>query len=542
MNKTSAKRIIAELQTNKKNFKTGWEDISTYVAPTRGIFNEKKMDEKKEINHKVLLNDACKTGIDTLSAGMLAGLTSPSREWFKLKVSGNNDIQAERWANSIKNLMEYIFQKSNLYNTLNNIYQETAVFGTGCFAIEHDFDNVISCTQFTINEYAIAYDSKGFPNIFGREFFMSALQLVEDFGYNNCSDAVKREYDEERYSTQFKVYHLICPNKNIDKTRRDNKNFIYSSVYWQPDGNKFLRESGYNYFPVIAPRWGTNTSSDTYGTGIGDTVLGDSKMLQKLESAKLIAIEKTVKPPMMASSSIQGKVNTKPDGITRFNGLTDKAVYPVYKIELNLPAIKDEISKTEQRILSHFYYDVFLMLNSQDYSRMTATEVAERHQEKLMVLGPVLQRLNSELLDKIIEITFHIMLDNGLIPEPPQSIQGKELKVEYVSAIAQAQKAQGLSVLNQGIAFIGQLAVPFPEVIDVINPDKTALAGLKMIGFDADSIRSDSERAELRQMKAEKQAENERLMREQIAIEQAKKLSETKLNQGSALDAIQGGR
>ena len=538
MKKTSAKRILTELQNNRKNFKAGWEDISTYVAPTRGVFNEKNMDEKKEINHKVLLNDACKTGIDTLSAGMLAGLTSPSREWFKLKVSGNNDVEVERWANIIKNVMEYIFQKSNLYNTLNNIYQETAVFGTGCFSIEHDFDNVIDCKQFTINEYCVAYDSKGMPNMFGRELFMSALQIVEDFGYDNCSDAVKREYDAERYSTQFKVYHLISPNKNIDNTKKDNKNFIYSSVYWQPDGEKFLRESGYNYFPIIAPRWGTNTSQDTYGTGIGDTVLGDSKMLQKLESAKLIAIEKTVKPPLMASSSIQGKINTKPDAVTRFNGLTDKAVYPVYKVELNLPALKEEISKTEQRILSHFYYDVFLMLNSQDFSRMTATEVAERHQEKLMVLGPVLQRLNSELLDKIIEITFHIMLENGLIPEPPKSVQGKELKVEYVSVIAQAQKAQGLGVLNQGIAFIGQLSQAYPEVLDVIDPDKTAISGLKMIGFDAVAIRSDAERGEIRQMKAEKQAENEQLMREQIAVEQAKKLSETKMNTDSALDAM----
>lgn len=537
----TAFKIYNNLKRNKQLFREHWQELSEYIAPTRGMFFERPLNERKLIDYKKLVNNTIGIAVDTLSAGMLNGLTSPSREWFKLTTPMNENVEVAQWTNKIKEQMEYIFQKSNFYNTLHNVYQELAVFGTACFFVEKDYDNVIHCTQFTINEYCLMYDTKGLPCMFGREFYMSVQQVVETFGYENCSVGVQSQYDNKNYTQDVKVYHLVCENKNRDKSKKDNKNFKYRSLYWQNDNeDKFLRESGYNYFPVIAPRYAVNSTQDTYGYGIGDKVLGDCRMLQKMERVKLIGLQKVVEPPLLVSSQVQGKINVAPNGVTRFSGTTDSAVYPMYKVALDLPSLSAEIANVERRITNNFYYDVFLMLTSQEYSRMTATEVAERHQEKLMMLGPVLQRLNSELLDPMIQITFQIMLDNGMIPPPPEIIQGGELKVEYVSIIAQAQKAQGMAEINQGTAFLGQLAQVFPQVLDVVNPDRLVLTAYDKIGVDPSVIRSPKEIEAIRQQRAMQQAQQQQIADQNAEADTIEKLSKAKTDEDNALTAIAG--
>lgn len=539
----TAKTVYRDIEKNKENFKSHWEDLSQFMAPTRGVFDKDKdsSNDRKKTNYKKLINNTVFLAIDTLAAGMLNGLTSPSREWFKLTTALSEHLEVAQWANEIKKKMEHIFQRSNFYNTLHNIYQELEVFGTGCFIIDHDFKNVINCTQFTINEYSIAYDTKGRPNIFGREFMMTAQQMVEDFGYENVSDSVRNNYDNQKYSTPYKVYHLICENKNRDKSKKDNKNFKYKSVYWQKGEDKFLKESGYNYFPVVAPRYAVNSSCDTYGYGIGDKVLGDLRQLQKMEQVKLIGLQKTVEPPLAVSSAVQGKINVAPNGITRFSGQTDSAIYSLYKGQIDLQSISSEIEKVQKRILNNFYYDVFLMLTSQEYARMTATEVAERHQEKLMMLGPVLQRLNSELLDPAIEITFNIMLEHGLIPEPPEILDGESLNVEYVSIIAQAQKAQGMSELNQIIAFVGQVAQVSPETLDTIDFDEAVYTAVDKIGADPKIMRSKQQVEAIRQQRALQQQKQQELANANAEADTMEKLSKANMSEENALTAITEG-
>lgn len=541
MNVQQAQKIYYDIKQNKMNFKTHWEELSQYISPTRGKFYDRPLNERKEVDYKKLINNTVGIAVDTLSAGMLNGLTSPSREWFKLTTSMNDNIAVAQWTNLIKKKMEYIFQKSNFYNTLHNVYQELAVFGTACFIVEEDFDNVIHCTQFTANEYSLQYNTKGLPTMFGREFFMTAQQMVEDFGYENVGANVRSQYDNKNYSAPFKVYHLICENKNRDNSKLDNKNYRYKSVYWQCDEQSFLRESGYNYFPVIAPRYSVNSSQDTYGCGIGDKVLGDCRMLQKLEKVKLIGLQKVVEPPLLVSSQVQGKVNVTPNGLTRFSGTTDSAVYPMYKVALDLPSLSAEIANVERRITNNFYYDVFLMLTSQEYARMTATEVAERHQEKLMMLGPVLQRLNAELLDPMIKITFQIMLENDMIPPPPEILQGGEIKVEYVSIIAQAQKAQGMAEVNQIIAFVGQIAQVNPETLDTIDFDQAVYTAVDKIGVDPKIVRNPKEVQAIREQRAMQQAQQQQMADENIQADTIEKLSKAKTGDPSALTKLMGG-
>ena len=233
---------------------------------------------------------------------------------------------------------------------------------------------------------------------------------------------------------------------------------------------------------MVCARWETKTTADSYGRGPGWKCLGDVKMLQKMQKAKLVALDKNTNPPVMVSASVQGEVNLLPGGITRCNSLTDAAIKPAYQVQPDLQSLDQAIEQVRQTIRAHFFADVFVMLSSQEPSTMTAAEVAERRQEKMLLLGPIFQRLKTELLDPLIERVFDILQRQGLLPPIPDYLQGIKLNVQYISTIAQAQRASMLEPLAQGIEWIKQLLNLNPALAGQINYQQALAQGLESLG------------------------------------------------------------
>ena len=207
-------------------------------------------------------------------------------------------------------------------------------------------------------------------------------------------------------------------------------------------------------------------------------------MLQKMQRTKLVALDKNTNPPVMVSAGVQGEVNLLPGGITRCNSLTDAAVKPAYQVQTDLSALDSAIEQVKNTIRAHFFADVFMMLATQDMPRMTAAEVAERRQEKMLLLGPILQRLKTELLDPLIERTYFILLRQGEIPPAPELLHGLELHVNYISTIAQAQRAAALEPLLQGVDFASRIAQADPSVSGQLNFHTALAEGLESLGVD----------------------------------------------------------
>ena len=493
-------RLYDELKSERASWTPAWKELSAYLAPTRGFFDGQTPNQGRRIDHKTLLDSDPCLAVEVLCAGMMSGLTSPSRSWFDLTLAPEELMNlpgAREWMFEIKKRLEDVFAKSNVYSVLHGFYQEISVFGTAAFLVEEDPQKGIRCRPFTIGEYALGTDAAGRVNRFGREFFMTAEQMKDTFGPEHLPPAVARECDENRTFRWHKIIHLILPNPAQNPARQDSAHMPYLSVYLTDNGH-LLRQSGYREFPVIAARWEVKNASDVYGRGPGWKCLGDVKMLQKMQKTKLVALDKSSNPPMMVSSNVQGEVNLLPGGITRYNGTTDAAVKPAYEVQPDLKSLEASIQSVRDTIRAQFFADVFLMLSTQNYSNMTAAEVAERHQEKLLVLGPVLERLKNELLDPLIDRAFNLLFRQGLLPPPPQSIEGLEMKVEYVSMIAQAQKAAGLSALVQGLNYAASLAASRPEVLDRVDYDRALEEGLTTLGVAPALLRSEQETRQIR--------------------------------------------
>lgn len=523
-----------------------YRDIQRFIIPTRGFFYDTVPNWGRQIDHKTQLNGAPGRAAKTLAAGMLSGLASPSRPWFKLGLENEDLMQnqeVKQWLSIAEDRMKSIFSKSNTYETLHNMFEELGSFGTAAAIVLEDFDSVIRCRTFTAGEYAIGQDSNGRVNSFCRRFNMTVGQLVQEYGIDNCSMSVQAMYKNGIVDPWIKIDHLIEPNDERIEDRSDYENKKFRSLTWEMGSppNTCLRISGYDEFPVLAPRWDTTTTAHIYGWGPGHNALGDTKMLMKLEKDYLVALDKVIDPPIQQDASVQGEANTLPGGVVKSSTMNPNAgVRAAYQINPDLNAAQAKIDRTMAAIDSTFYKDLFLMLSQSDSPQKTAFEISKRYEEKLLMLGPVIERQENELLDPLIERTFAIGLRTGVIPPPPPVVGGQELKIEYISTLAQAQKMVGTQAIEQVTTFVQTIMQADPNAIDNIDVDETIRTYADMLGVPPKLIHPQEIVDQVRQDKAQAQAQAQAEQKAMALTQNAKTLSETKIGGGNALEALTG--
>lgn len=470
------RRQIA-LWTERASWDEQWREIATYQTPraSRFFYTDTNRGQKK---HQSIYDNTAIFAHRTLAAGMMSGMTSPARPWFRLALHDTDLMEfpaVKTWLYDVGATLRAIFSASNTYRALHQCYEELGAFGTWANFVRPDFENVIHHYPLTVGEYALATDDKGDVNTLFRRAQMTVAQMVRQFGKAKCSQAVQTLYDRGTLDAWVPVYHAVQPREEYDPRKKDAKNMPFMSVYLEtqtdtPD--QFLSESGFKRFPALCPRWRVVTGN-VYGDSPGMECLGDVKQLQLEQLRKAQAIDYQVNPPLQVPIAYKDQANKRLPGGVMF---VDQAgpgggVRTAYDVNVRLDYLLADIQDTRERIRSAYYADLFLMLANQPAggSKMTATEVAERHEEKLLMLGPVLERLQNELLSPLIDITFDRAMEAGILPPPPPELQGQELNVEFVSTLAQAQRAVAAAGTDRMLGTIGQAVAIWPEMRHKIN-------------------------------------------------------------------------
>lgn len=539
---------VDDMERARNNFKPQWQSIAQYVTPGRGIFDETEPNrgDRKDTD---LLDATPYQALGILSAGMQGGLTSPSRPWFRLGVTDmeiGDDDSVRVWLDETERRMMHVMGRSNIYNCLHTLYTEVAAFGTGAIYIEEDVTDVIRCVALTAGEYAAAFDSRGIPQAFTRTFWMSVAQMAEMFGRENLSEPAQNALKEGRIGHTIRVTHYIGANDKYIAESKKARNMPWASFYWEQGQQKFLRESGYQEFPVLIPRWDV-IGADSYGRGPGWSALGESKMLQELRYDYLTAQKMAIRPPLMAPTAAKRmRADLTPGALTYYEG--DIGYKPLFQVRPDIPGQLQAIAESRQLIQRFFYADLFLMLNTMDTTNMTAREVMERHEEKMLMLGPVLERLENELLDPMIERVFAIMDRMGLIPQPPEDLGGKLLQIDYISILAQAQRMTGIEGIERLAQFVGSMAAMKPEVLDKLNVEEAVDQYAKKLGVPAVVVLSDENVAMIREQRAAQQQQAEQMAAMQQMSQMAatgagavKDIASVPPDQGAAIEQILGG-
>jgi hypothetical protein len=518
------------LVQERSSWMAHWGMISTYLLPRSGRFFVTDTN-KGERKHNNIYDSTGTRALRVLGAGLMGGATSPARPWFRLATADAELMASEPvkiWLNDVTRLMFDVFQRSNTYRTLHHMYEELGAFGTAASILLDDYKRVVHHYPLTAGEFCIAQNYRGDVVTLYREFQKTVGELITEFGKDNCSATTQRLYDSGRLDAWVPIVHAIEPRTDRDPSKRDAKNMAWGSFYFEQgsDNDKYLSESGFKTFRAVVPRWAT-AGGDIYGNSPGMEALGDIKQLQHQQLRKAQGIDYMTNPPLQVPTNMKSMdIDMLPGGVSFVDTATPHGgIRTAFEVRLDLSHLLGDIQDVRMRIDEAFYKDLFLMLANQSNPRMTATEVAERHEEKLLMLGPVLERLHNELLDPLIEMTFSRMIESGIVPPPPPELHEVELNVQYVSMLAQAQRAVATNGIDRFVGNLGAVAQYKPDVLDKFDSDKWAEMYSDMLGVDPNLIVGDDKVALIRKQRAQAQAQAQQAAQGNLVADTAAKLS-----------------
>ncbi|MGJ5646177.1 portal protein [Morganella morganii] len=546
--KQQLNKQLSQLKAERLSFEPHWRELSDFTRPRSTRFTASEVNRGDRRNSKII-DPAAVMAARTLSSGMMSGITSPARPWFRLATPDRDLMDygpVKLWLETVEQRMNEVFNRSNLYQSLPLMYEDLGTFATGAMAVVADPQRVIRTVPFPTGSFYIANGADLSVDTAVREFSMTVRQVITEFGMDAVSDTVKSQWNSGQYGQWVNVVHAVYPNLDRQTGKLEAKHKAYKSVYYEANStdDKLLRESGYDEFPIMAPRWEVN-GEDVYGSSCpGMVALGSVKALQLLQRRKAQMIDKITNPPLQAPASIKSqRISTIPGGIN-YLPMADvnNQIKPLFQIPANgTNGLLEDIQDTRQIIDHAYFVDLFRMMQTVNTRSMPVEAVAEMREEKLLMLGPVLQRLDSELLDKLINRTFSVMAENNLLPVPPDEMQGMQLKVEYISVMAQAQKAIGVSSIERFIGFTSGIGQFSPDALDKINVDETIDAYAASIGVPPSVVATNEQVAQIREQRAQQQAMAQQMQMAQAAVGGAQALGNTPMDDNSALAALAGG-
>lgn len=553
-------RLIG-LRTNRYSYWTHWRELGDYYLPRRykWIITPNQMQRGSPINQHII--DCTGTlAARNLASGLMTGCTDPTKRWFRLKINRIDSTQTSPislWLAEVERLLALIFQESNFYTAIATFYFDLVIFGTASLLIYEDFDDVICCYNPCAGEYYLDNNDKLQPNVFYREFTYTIDQTVQEFGIENVSPAVSRLYKQggSSLTRELVIAHAIEPNTDGRKFGIPEK-FPFREVYWEwggsasPQGGAsfspgLLRKRGYYESPSIPGRWDL-VSNDAYGRSPAMDALGDVKQLQLETRRKAQAIDKMVNPPMLADVQLKNQpASLLPGGMTYISGMGAQGrpgFAPVYEVQPRIAEMMEDLKEVKARISETFFNNIFQTMSQfETRSNVTATEVDQRKAESAIMLGPVLERLNYEVLKNVVNRTYNIAKRAGILPRPPAEIQGASINIEFVSMLEQAQNAAAGSGIERILQLIGNLAGIDPQAMDNVDIDFAIDKLSAQLGNDPRLIRSPQELSQIRTQRQQQQAYDQQAARAEQLAKSAKVLSDTNVGGGqNALQQITG--
>lgn len=532
------------LKSERASWWSHWQDISANLLPRAGRFfvQDRNRGQKR---HQAIYDNTATRSLRILGAGLMGGMTSPARPWFRLTTPHadlNKQTAVREWLSDVTTLMLEVFSKSNTYRALHQGYEELGSFGTFATIVTEDYKSVIHHHPLTTGEFCVAANWRGDVDTLYREFQKPVGAIVKEFGRENCSATVQNMFDRGTLDAWVTLVHCIEPRDDRDPRMKDARNMAWRSVYLELGGDREqrLREGGFKSFPALAARWATQ-GGDIYGTSPAMDALGDVRQLQHQQLRKGQVIDYQTKPPLQVPTSLKNRdVDALPGGVTFYDNNSPQAgIRSMFDVNLRLDYLLTDIQDVRQRINSAFYTDLFMMISEAD-GKMTAYEVARRNEEKMMMLGPVLERLHNELLDPLVESTFAQMVAAGIVPPPPPEMQGVDLNVEFVSMLAQAQRAIATNGIDRYVANLGQIAAFKPDVLDKFDSDHWADEYADMLGVDPRMVVSNDKVALIRNHRAQQQQAMQQTAQAEQAASAMQKLGgvQTGMGAGNAANDV----
>jgi hypothetical protein len=506
------------LKSQRQNWESHWQEVADYMQPRKADVTKSR--SKGDKRTELIFDSSPLQSVELLAASLHGMLTNPSTPWFSLRFKEDemeNEDEAKEWLESATETMYAAFNKSNFQQEIFELYHDLITFGTAAMFIEEDDEDILKFSTRHINEMYIAENEKGRIDTVFRKFKLSARAAIQKFGEvsaNIATTAKKDPYEE------VEILHAVYPRSDFNPKKQDKDNMPFESVYLEAGTGEELSVSGFREFPFVVPRY-LKASHEIYGRSPAMTALPDVKMLNEMSKTTIKSAQKQVDPPLLVpDDGFILPVRTVPGGLNFYRAGTRDRIEPL-NIGANTPLGLNMEEQRRNSIRNAFYVNQLMM---QSGPQMTATEVIQRNEEKMRLLGPVLGRLQSELLKPLIDRAFALILRKNLFRPAPEFLSGKDIEIEYVSPLAKAQKSSELQSIMRAIEIMGSLSNVAP-VFDHINMDKLVRHLADIVGVPQKILKPQSELNAERQQAQEQQEQMQQMQQLQQVAEAGGKIA-----------------
>jgi hypothetical protein len=487
------------LQGQRENWETHWQEVADYMQPRKADVTKRRARGDKRMEQ--IFDSSPIQAVELLAASLHGMLTNPSTPWFTLRFKDEeieNEDEAKLWLEASTDAMYTAFNRSNFQQEIFELYHDLITFGTAAMFIEEDDDDIIKFSTRHINEVFIAENDKGRIDTIYRKFKISARAAIQKFGEAVSAD-VQTKAKKDPYE-EVEILHAVYPRSDFNPNKKDKANMPFESVYMEYKNGNELSVGGFREFPFVVPRY-LKASNEIYGRSPAMTALPDVKMLNEMCKTTIKAAQKQVDPPLLVpDDGFLLPVRTVPGGLNFYRSGTRDRIEPL-NIGANNPLGLNMEQQRRDSIRAVFYVNQLMM---QDGPQMTATEVIQRNEEKMRLLGPVLGRLQSELLKPLIDRVFAVLLRNNMLPQAPEFLSGRDVEIEYVSPLAKAQKSTELQSIMRAVEILGSLANVAP-VFDYVNFDNLVKHLADIVGVPQKILKTQSQVNAERQQSAQQQ-------------------------------------
>lgn len=512
-----------------------WNELEKYVVPYRGNMFQKESNEGSvEWDKYDHYDDTAVIAAQTLSASM-HGAILPRLQWFDMKfkedeLQDNNDA-ADWLADTAKRVYKSI-ENSNFSLEADEMFLDITGFGHGFMSSETgsiDEDD-LHFNMIPLKEAVFEEDENGVPHRFFRLLQWTATKIVAKFGIENVPEEVAKKY-ENATSTDERLDLVFCIFPRSNARDVDTSKPIapierpFGHVYFMlKDMEVVGEEGGYYTMPVYSVPW-RKVSGSQWGHGPGHTCLGDIKQLNQHRLMRTRAIEKAIDPANITTErGLMSNLDLGPRGLTVVRDMN--ALQP-YEGKANFQISNDELVLLKTSIKQAFRTD---QLELKESPAMTATEVQVRYELMQRLLGPTLGRLKVDWLDRVVENVYNIELRAGRLKEMPEALSEREFEVdiEYIGAMATAQKAQQANDIIEWAGTMGQLTQLYPDLKYLVNEDELGRTVARLKNIPEKVVNGKDEAKKAKNAEAKVIAQQQVLAQAQAEGDAAKSIGEGK--------------
>lgn len=536
--------------------KPDMEEVNSYLLSGRNL-DAPQLVRKPSVQltkaAKDVMNDTGHESLEVFSAMMYGMLTPPTQVWFELSFDEDGDVpispELKTWMYRATRNIHRQLTNSNFYSKIHQFFKELGGYCNAALKCDEldELDRAVSFEFIPTGDYLFRKNYDGQVADFFRIYWKTPLQILEKYP-DTCPDTLKESAESEGTSAHEDVA-LIEHTFLLDEPTEEGylaKSVLFYPVTSEKTSEEYyeLEESFHYEMPFYVERAEENQTSE-WGSGPGFHAMADIKRLQEVERTESFGMHKAVDPPLLAASSLNGRLKTLPGSVSyaEMNPAVKSYVESLYRVPLDLDSPFRKIQRLEFQIKRRFYNDVFFsMQRDPNLSPLKAAEVDQREEDKYVRLGPLVTGTYTEMLLPLITRIFNIGMrrfteqDNApVLPMPPSemvvALQEGSFPAEYgidlTSPLAKQQNLAAIGPIRMLTSMVTEMASVKPEVLDNFNADKAYQETARLVGTVPEITNSEEEVALIRENRHKQQVQAVQQQQQMAAMDMEMKQNES---------------